>query len=69
LLSDSFSAEEESFAQGGLESKNRKLNRFNSMVQTPWYALSDFYRTAIKLLGVKVKMVGEISTAILTFVR
>ncbi|MDY4245793.1 MAG: hypothetical protein SOX65_04850, partial [Porphyromonas sp.] len=36
------------FAQkGGLEIKNRKSNRFNSMVEPPWYALSDFYRTAI----------------------
>ena len=33
--------------RGGLEIKNRKSYRFNSTVETPWYALSDFYRTAI----------------------
>ncbi len=31
-----------------MESKIRKLNRFNSAVEPPRYALSDFYRTAIK---------------------
>ena len=30
-----------------MESKIRKLNRFNSAVEPPRYALSDFYRTAI----------------------
>ena len=30
-----------------MEIKNRKSYRFNSTVETPWYALSDFYRTAI----------------------
>ena len=35
------------FDQGGLGSKNRKLNRFTSTVESSWYALSDFYRTAI----------------------
>ena len=34
--------------KGSLEIKIRKLIRFNSTVETPWYALSDFYRTAIK---------------------
>ena len=34
-------------SKGGLEIKNRKSNRFNSMVESPRYALSDFYRTAI----------------------
>ena len=32
---------------GGLESKIRKLNRFNSAIEPPRYALSDFYRTAM----------------------
>ena len=37
LCCKSFSAEDESFAQGGggLEIKNRKLNRFNSAVEPP----------------------------------
>jgi len=33
--------------RGSLEIKNIKLNRFNSTVELPRYALSDFYRTAI----------------------
>lgn len=32
---------------GGLENKIRKLNRFNSAIESPRYALSDFYRTAM----------------------
>ena len=33
--------------RGGLESKIRTLNCFNSAIEPPRYALSDFYRTAM----------------------
>ncbi len=34
--------------KGGGKSKIRKLNCFNSAIEPPRYALSDFYRTAMR---------------------
>lgn len=42
-----FGVQEAVLLKGGLESKNRKSNRFNSMVEPLGMPFSDFYRTAI----------------------